>query len=154
MRSHPRIILAVFLIIVSFTLAGCAGRGPYHAAVVIEHDSVTIVKALQQAEMDEFNAGHISVAEHQNLEALIGKVGSAGQTVTLALQQGATQTTALVDVGVLEQAVSDLNTNGVLSVKNPQAQAVLTTALNAVKALLTNLKNEVGAAQTTTGAIK
>lgn len=152
MRPTPRRLFAVLLILLSSS--GCAARGPYHSAVVIEHDSVTVVKALQQAEMDEFNAGHISVAEHQNLEALIGKVGLAGQTVTVALQSGAAQTTALGDVSVLAQAVSDLNTNGVLGVKNPQAQAVLATALNAVKALLANLQTEVGATQTVTTGSK
>jgi PBP1b-binding outer membrane lipoprotein LpoB len=142
----------ISVLLVTVMLSGCAARGPYHAAVVIEHDTKTIVQAFQQAEMVEFNAGRISVAEHQALESGIEKVALAGQTVTLALQQGAAQTTALGDVSVLTQAVSDLNTNGVLSVKNAQAQAVLTTALNAIKALLANLQTEVGAAQITTGA--
>ena len=142
----------IVVLLVAVCLAGCAGRGPYHAAVVIEHDAVTIVKAFQQAEMDEFNAGHVSLAEHQNLEGLIEKVGLGGQTVNQALQSGASQQTVLSAIGIMVQAVSDLNTNGVLGVKNAQSQAVLTTALNAIKALLENLKTEVGATQTLTGA--
>jgi hypothetical protein len=149
MRPAPRRVFAVLLILLAFS--GCAARGPYHAAVVVEHDTKTIVQAFQQAELAEFSAGRISAAEHQALEGGIEKVALAGQTVTAALQAGAAQTTALGDVAVLAQAVSDLNANGVLAIKNAQAQAVLTTALNAVKALLANLQTEVGATQTATG---
>ena len=145
-KMFPALLLSVVL------LAGCAGRGPYHAAVVIEHDAVTIVGAFQRAETDEFNASHESLEEHQKLEGLIEKVGLAGQTVNHALQAGESQQTVLGDIKIMVQAVSDLNTNGILGVKNAQAQAVLTTALNAIKALLQNLQTEVGAAQTTTGA--
>ncbi len=151
-RSHPRIILLLFFILLSFTFTGCAARGPYHAAVVINHDAVTITKAFQSAELAEFQAGRISLAEHQALEAGIEKVALGGQAVTMALQAGATQATVLGDVGVLVQAVSDLAANGVAGVKNPQSLAVLNTALNALKALIANLQTEVGAAQTTTGA--
>jgi hypothetical protein len=140
------------VLIVAVVLTGCAARGAYHNAVVIEHDTKTIVQAFQQAEMAEFNAGRIGADEHQKLEAGVEKVALAGQTVTVALQAQASQTTILGDVNILVQAVSDLGNNGVLGVKNPQSLAVLNTALNALKALISNLQTEVGAAQTTTGA--
>jgi hypothetical protein len=144
--------LLIPALLFTILLTGCAARGPYHAAVVVEHDTKTIVQAFQQAEIAEFNAGRISLGEHQQLEAGIEKVATAGQTVTMALQAGAAQTTVLGDVGVLVQAVSDLAANGVAGVKNPQSLAVLNTALNAIKALIANLQTEVGATQTTTGA--
>lgn len=143
-RTSPKRVLYVLLFLL---IAGCAARGPYHAAVVINHDAVTITKAFQQAEISEFNAGRLSLEEHQKLEAGVEKVALAGQTVTMALQAQASQTTVLGDVGVLVQAVSYLGSNGVLGVHNPQSLAVLNTALNALKALIANLQTEVGAVQ-------
>jgi outer membrane lipoprotein SlyB len=131
-----RLVLAIAL---TLPLAGCAARGPYHAAVVVEHDASSVVQALQQAEITEFNAGRISASEHQTLEAGIQKVALAGVALNNALSAGVpTSITGALNAFV--QTVTDLNTSGVLSIKNQQSQQILTTSINTLKAIIANLQ--------------
>ena len=147
MKRSRRIAVFTLFVFLAFSFSGCAARGPYHAAVTVNHDARTIVQAFQQAEIAEFQAGHLSLAEHQALEGAIEKVATAGQSVTTALQSGSAQSDVIGKVNNLVQTVSDLNAHGVLFVKNAQAKAVLTTALKGIQALLVNLQKEVGASQ-------
>jgi len=140
MKKLPVLFLAL-------ALSGCAVHGPYHAAVVVNHDARTITQTFQQVEIAEFNAGRISVAEHKALEAGTEKVGLAGQSVTAALQQAGPSSDVLAKVNALVQAVGDLNTNGVLAVKNPTSKAVLGAAIKGIQDLLVNLQKEAGAPQ-------
>jgi hypothetical protein len=143
MKQIPAVVLLALF------LAGCPAQGPYHDAVVVEHQAKTLVQAFQQAEIAEFNAGRIALAEHQLIESKFAIVGQAGSTITLALQQGAAQTTVLGDFNVLLQAVQDLNAQGVLGVKNAQSQAVLATALKGLQDVIANLGTILGAPTTT-----
>jgi len=140
MKKLPVLLLAL-------VLCGCAAHGPYHAAVVVNHDARTITQTFQQVEIAEFNAGRISADEHRALEAGVEKVGLAGQSVTSALQQAGPQSDVLAKISVLVQAVSELNANGVLAVKNPTSKAALSVAIQGIQALLLNLQKEAGAAQ-------
>jgi hypothetical protein len=137
-------LLVLFL---ALSLSGCAAHGPYHAAVVVNHDARTITQTFQQVEIDEFNAGRLSVEEHRALEAGIGKVGLAGQSVTMALQQAGPQSDVLAKVNALVQAVADLNASGVLGIKDPNAKAALSAAIKGIQDLLVNLQKEAGAPQ-------
>ncbi len=128
-------------------LSGCPSSA-YHNAVVAEHDAKSVVQAFQQAVIIEHTAGRISDAENANIETHILQVATAGQTLTTALQQGASQTTVLADLQVLVDAVNSLNTGGVLGIKNAQSQAALTAALNAIKAVLANVQTLLSAPTT------
>lgn len=134
-----KLLLALVL---ALSFAGCAARGPYHAAVIVEHDASSVVKAFQQAEMAEFQAGRISAAEHQKLEAGIEKVALAGVALNNALQAGV-PASVTGSLATFTQAVSDLNASGVLGVKNQQSQAVLTTSINTLNAIIANLKGSL-----------
>jgi outer membrane lipoprotein SlyB len=147
--------LVVVVLVMALGLAGCP-KNSYHDAVVAEHDAKTVVAAFQQAEIVEFHAGRIDIAEHQRLEDGIGKVGLAGVALTSALQQGASTTTALADFNLLAQAVGDLNSQGVLGIKNPQSQAALAAGIKSIQAVLANVQILLAqpTTETLTGATK
>jgi hypothetical protein len=137
------------LVIVGLWASGCP-KGAYHDAVLIEHDFKETVKAFQQGETDEFNAGRVSAAEHRDLEGYVEKVGLAGQALTDALQKGATQTSISGDLNVLAAAVGDLADKGVLGIKNETSKAALKAAIAGVQALLKNLQTMLAQPATTT----
>jgi hypothetical protein len=132
MRIIATLVFAVVLI-------GCPAKGPYHDAVVAEHDFKTGVASFQQAEIKEFQAGRIDAATHQKLESGIEKVGLAGQTLVTALQSGAANATVQADFTTVSAALLDLLNNGVLGIKDPTSQALLKTIVQTAQAILSNV---------------
>ncbi len=148
-RSKPKIILSLFFILLSFSLAGCPASS-YHSAVVAEHDFKLAVQSFQQAEIIEFNSGRIGQAEHQKLEAGIEKVATAGQTLTTSLQSGAANATVQQNFTSLSTALTDLMNSGVLGIKNAQSQQLLKVTVQTAQAILSNVAMLLNSPTTTT----
>ena len=116
----------------------------YHTAVVVEHDFTVSVKAFQDGETALFQAGNVSLAEHQAIEAKVAQVAVIGQALNSLITSNATQQSVAAETKLLIAAVNDLNTSGVLQVKNPQSQANLKIALQAISDIVQNLTAALG----------
>jgi len=119
-------------------LSGCPANS-YHTAVVAEHDFTTALQSFQQAEIAEAASGRIAPAEHQRIEAAVGQIASSAQVLVTALQSSATNTTVQADFTTISNALNSLMVDGVFNVKNAQSQALLTTLVKSIQAILQNI---------------
>jgi hypothetical protein len=138
-RSMLLLLIPVMLLTQAFAC------NKYHTAVAIEHDFTIAVKAFQDGETALFQAGNISPAEHQLIESKIAQVAVVGQALNNLITANATQQSVSAEVKLLTAAITDLNNNGVFQVKNPQAQAQLKVALQAISDIVQNLTAALGA---------
>lgn len=116
----------------------------YHTAVVVEHDFTVAVKSFQDGETALFQAGNITAVEHKNIEGKVAQVAVVGQAVNTLITSNATKQSVGAETKLLLAAISDLNTNGVLQVKNPQSQKNLQIALQAISDIAQNLVTALG----------
>lgn len=138
-RSH----LGLFAI-AAFIACSAFACNKYHTAVVVEHDFTVAVKSFQDGETALFQAGNISAAEHQAIEAKVAQVAVVGQNLNALITANATKQSVGAETKLLLAAINDLNTNGVLQVKNPQSQQNLKVALQAISDIAQNLITALG----------
>lgn len=142
MKRNRRSLL-VMLAVVSFI--GCSAFScNYHNAVMAEHDFDLSVKAFQQIEEAEFQAGNISTEYHQKLQTYILEFAQGGKGVAGLLQSNASKQTILSEISLIDGTLTDALNNGLLGVKNPTTKANLTAALKATQAILANFKTFMG----------
>lgn len=135
-RNRKLAVLAVLILAVY--AAGCP-KGPYHDAVVAEHDFTASLQAFQQAEMAEHTNGRIDDAEHRRLEAGIEKVALGAQNLVISLQKGASNITIQQNFTTVGDLLNSLVVDGVFGVKNAQSQNLLSTLIKTIQAILQNV---------------
>lgn len=135
-----------FLVLVAVaSFIGCSAFScNYHNAVMAEHDFDLSVKAFQQIEESEFNAGNISNEYHQKLQMVILEIAQGGSGVAKLLQSNASKQTVLSEISLIDGTITDAVNNGLLGIKNPTTKANLTAALKATQAILSNFKTFIG----------
>jgi hypothetical protein len=121
-------------------LAGCT----YHNLVLMEHDFEASVKALQAAETNEFTAGNIDAATHQQIEGIVLQIGQGGQQVATLLQQNASKQSILAQVTLIGNSLNTLLQQGVLGIKNPTTKQNLTVIIQSLQAILANFQTALG----------
>ena len=138
MLNRKRYITALL-----FTFVLCSGfvctASQIHKATVAEHDFKVAIQGFQNAEIAEFQAGHVDAATHQAIQQYVIQVSQAGAALTTLIQQSNTAG-ALQQVTNVDAAIQTLLTDGVLHIKNPTTQATLQIALEAVQAIVTNIQ--------------
>lgn len=137
LRLAPLVLSLSLISITTMGMGSCGGA--YHDAVIGEHSFSIVVKNFQDGEIALARKGQISPELHKQIEHQIEKVGLAGETLVKAMQTGASRDSVLGDFQAAATAVSDLQTNGVLAVKDPNAQATLVALMGAVQDLLANV---------------
>ena len=115
-----------------------------HQAVVAEHDFKVGVAAAQTIEINEFKAGNISPAFHQQFEQTILKVAQVGEQVTNDLAAGASNATIVSELSTIATSLQTLVSEGAIGIKNPTTQTNINTALQAAIALVQNLETALG----------
>jgi hypothetical protein len=115
-----------------------------HQVVVAEHDFKVGVQAAQTIELNEFKAGNISPAFHQEFESTIFKVAQVGEQVSKDLAANASNTTIVAELSTIAASLQTLVNDGAIGVKNPTTQANLNTVLQAAIALVQNLETSLG----------
>lgn len=115
-----------------------------HQAVVAEHDFKVGVQAAQKIEINEFAAGNITPAFHQQFELTILHVGQIGEQVSRDLAAGASNATVVAELATIASSLQVLVSEGAVGVKNPTTQANINTALQAAIALVQNLETSLG----------
>ena len=140
MNRHTKIRIASVILLTFVLTSGfvCTGS-QIHKATVAEHDFKTAVQGFQNVEIAEFQAGHISAAEHQTLETGIAQIANGGSTL-VTLLQNSNGAGALTQIDNIDAALQSLLANGVLHVKNQTTAANLQIALQAVQAIVTNIQ--------------
>jgi hypothetical protein len=136
-RALPAIALVVLL------AAGCT----YHNLVLMEHDFEASVKALQAAETNEFTAGNIDAATHQQIEGIVLQIAQGGQQVATLLQQNASKQSILAEVTIISNSLNTLLQQGVLGIKNPTTKQNLTIIIQSLQAILANFQTALGGAK-------
>jgi len=116
----------------------------YHTAVVAEHDFTSAIKAFQQAETNEFQAGNIDASTHQAMEQGILSVAEGGQQLAALLQKNASKQSVINEILLVDTALANLNANGVLYVKTPTTQRNLAIAFTAMHDILANFSTLYG----------
>lgn len=117
----------------------------YHNLVTIEHDYKSAVQALQMAEQNEFNAGSVDPATHQQIQGIILKLAEGGQAVASLLQSNASKQSIAQQVSNISAMLQTLLANGVVGVKNPTTQANLKIMIQAVMDIVNNFATALGA---------
>jgi len=144
-RNRSLACIAVFALAIAMT--GCP-KGPYHDAVVAEHDFTSALQAFQQAEMAEHTNGRIDQAEHQRLEGGIEKLALGAQNLVIALQKGSSNITIQQNFTTVSDLLNALVVDGVFGVKNAQSQNLLSTLIKTVQAILQNVGSLLSVQQT------
>lgn len=124
-----------------------------HNLILMEHDFKSSVAALQQAEVNEFQAGNVDAATHQQIQTIVLQLAQGGQQIAVLLQQNATKQTVLSEVNLINQSLQDLLANGVLHVKNPTTQANLRIMLQAIQDIVNNFSTALGSAPQTMATV-
>lgn len=127
-------LLAVATVIFS---AGCNGTA-YHKAVVAEHDFKSAVKAFEDAEVGEFEAGNVSIEDHTAIQKGVVDVANAGQQLTVLLQENASRQTVAQQLSNVDSLLQNLLSSGVAHVKNDKTRGDLELALQAIQDIITN----------------
>lgn len=140
MRNKAKSSLVLCILFSYVLLSGfiCTGS-QIHKATVAEHDFKSAVQGFQNAEIAEFNAGHIDPTLHAQMQEIILKVAQGGVAITTLLQQSNTAG-ALQQITNIDTQLQTLLQNGVLAIKNPTTVTSLQTALLAVQAIVTNIQ--------------
>lgn len=140
-----RLAVAVLMVaLVAIATQGFACNA-YHDLVVGEHDFKSTVQAFQGVESNEFAAGNIAPALHMQLEEGILKVAQGGQQLTSLLQQNASNQSVIAQIQLINTSLQELNSNGVLGIKNPVTKQNVQLALQAVQAILSNVATALNA---------
>lgn len=124
--------------ILALVLMGCSGT-QLHQATVAEHDFKIAVQGFQNAEVAEFQSGHIDQQLHQQISGAIVQIGLGGQQVATLLQSG-DMTGALKTIQTVDTSIAVLQSEGVLHISNPTSQAILSSALLAVQGVVTGVE--------------
>jgi hypothetical protein len=131
------------LVGVLFTFVLCSGfvctGSQLHKATIAEHDFKTTVQGFQNAEIAEFQAGHIDAALHQQIQSWILQVAEGGLALT-KLIQSSNGAGALAEVNNINVTIQTLLNQGVLQIKNPTTVTMLETALLAVQTVITQVQ--------------
>ncbi len=136
-RTHVLPVIAVFIL-----LAGCNDIVARLAKV--SGGAAQVTKAFQQAEITLHQQGLVSNEEHVALQRALIPVAEAGVALDGALRNQPTNAKVLTAVSAALTAVDKLNTDGILRIKNAQAQQTLSLALQSIKSLLLTFQAALG----------
>lgn len=134
---------SLFLAVTFLWCSAFACNG-YHNAVLAEHDFDLSVKAAQQIEEAEFQAGHLSASEHANFQTIILQIAQGGKGVANLLQANASKQTVISEISLVDNTIQQAIDSGAASIKNPTTKQNLTAALQAADAIVKNLETFVG----------
>lgn len=134
---------SLFVAVIFLWCSAFACNG-YHNAVLAEHDFELSVKAAQQIEEAEFQAGHLSASEHANFQTIILQVAQGGKGVAGLLQANASKQTVLAEISLVDNTIQQAIQSGAASIKNPTTKQNLVAALQAADAIVKNLETFVG----------
>lgn len=115
-----------------------------HQAVVAEHDFKIGIKAAQDIEISEFNAGNVPADFHKQFETTILKVAQVGEQVSKDMAANASNATVVAELGTIINSLQVLVMEGTVGIKNPTTQTNVNTALQAAIALVKNLQTALG----------
>lgn len=122
----------------------CSANSCKHKAVATEHDLKISIKAAQDIEINEFNAGNISPDFHKQFESVILKVAQVGEQVSKDMSANASNATVVAELGTIINSLQVLVMEGTVGIKNPTTQTNVNTALQAAIALVKNLQTALG----------
>lgn len=149
MKRKVRLLVLLIPVLMLTQAFSCS----YHNLVLMEHDFKSSVGALQQAEQNEFQAGNVDPATHQQIQSIVLQLAQGGQQVALLLQQNASKQSVLAEVNIINGTLQNLLTNGVLHVKNPTTQANLRVMLVAIQDIVNNFATALGQPAVTTNTL-
>lgn len=132
---------AILIGVLTFMLCSgfvCTGS-QIHKATLAEHDFKVAIQGFQNAELAEFQAGHVDPATHREIAEYVTQVAQAGVQLTTLIQQSNTAG-ALAQVNNVNVAIQTLLNQGVLHISNATTKASLQVALEAVQAIITNIQ--------------
>lgn len=136
--------LGAFLIVaIGLSISGCS----YHNLVLMEHDFDSGVKALQAAEANEFQAGNLDSATHEEIESVVLQVAEGGQQVATLLKQNASKQSIVAEASIIGNSLNSLLQQGVVGIKNPTTKQNLTIIIQSLQAILANFQTAVGSAK-------
>lgn len=143
MNRKRKVGLAAVVLLMALSMQAFSCN--YHNLVTIEHDYKSAVQALQMAEQNEFNAGSVDPATHQQIQGIILKLAEGGQAVASLLQSNASKQSIAQQVSNISAMLQTLLANGVVGVKNPTTQANLKIMIQAVMDIVNNFATALGA---------
>lgn len=135
-RSRKAVVLVICLVLM---LAACPKASVVRQAAVASQSASIAVQAFQQAEIDSFQSGAVSVDDHATIQGLLAQVGQVGKTLDSALRAANDNQSALADVNTAVAAIDSLNQQGLLHIKNKDVQAKWTIAMAGAKAALNSI---------------
>ncbi|HKQ08314.1 MAG TPA: hypothetical protein VJ464_24530 [Blastocatellia bacterium] len=137
--------LTLALALFAMSFKGCpsdsaADNDPRRKAAKAGDDIAGSVSAMIKLKRELAKQGQITKEEDLTLTNALLKLNSADKVFVTTLKSlkgtpdAASKTNLANLFGAVTSAISDLNTNGVLGVKNPDARTKLTNILNAINA--------------------
>jgi len=122
---------------ISTSAFACKGTAT-HKVTVAQHNFRFAVQAFQDAEIAEHDKGFVPDDLHVRMQSTIQKVALGGKDLDDALAAGASAPTIKAKLDAIYALLDSLNTDGVLSIKNPTTKASLEVALDGIKAIIDN----------------
>jgi len=134
-----RIILLAIALAMSGASYSCIKGSATHKVTVGQHTLREAVGAFQDAEIAEFNAGHVSPDNHVRIQSTVKRLALAAIDLDNAMIAGASATDAKAKFDAVYALLDSLNTDGILGIKNPTTKQVLETALDGIRAIVDNI---------------
>jgi hypothetical protein len=108
--------------------AACPGN-QYQKAAKLSSDFASGVATFQTVEIQAHESGLIADQENKDIQTILLQVADAGHELDAAINKTHNTAGALSALNAAASSLDKLNADGVLHVKNPQAQVALKSAL-------------------------
>lgn len=141
-RIFASTVLSVALVSMSFFASGCP-KGSKSLATA----SATVAHALtnaQQAVAIGQSSGVISAKDAAAFNEYVAKVAEAGLIIDQGIRQNESASTLSPKVNVFLDAFQSLNTQGLLSIKDPKTQLAVATALTGAESAIAIIAAQTG----------
>lgn len=137
-----KVLLFLTLAFVSCCAFTCSD-GQVQQATLAEHDFKTSVQGFQNAEIAEFNAGHVPPDLHAQIQTAIQKIAQSAVEADKAIAAG-DKNGAQQWVSQISASVANLLKEGVIPIPNATTRAALQVALQAVSVAVDNFGSNIG----------
>jgi len=138
-RSRKAVPILIVLALV-LSAAACE-RGNREKALLYMRDFQVSLEAVQDAEIAAHQQNFVSDSDHATFQGYVVRIATYGKAANNAIARSNQDTLVQIDAALGE--IDELQTAGLLAVKNQQTRASLSALLLTVRTILTSVKVEL-----------
>src|SRR5258708_37763323 len=133
---RKRLALVLSLALVSNGCAAFKTGTVTHKVTASQHSFKAVVAGFQDAEMAEFEGGHVPSDLHVQIQQGIQKVALAGVDLDPAISANVPATTLKAKLDNIYTLLDSILSQGIVPISNPTTKATLEVALDQIKVII------------------